>query len=45
VAGLEDLRLPAGPWLETSAQLWELPRIRVFDNESLSEFSDILHYG
>lgn len=45
VAGLEDLRLPAGPWSETSAQLWELPRIRVFDNESLSEFSDILHYG
>jgi len=45
VAGLEDLRLPAAPWLETSAQLWELPRIRVFDNESLAEFSGILHYG
>lgn len=45
VAGLEDLRLPAAPWLETSTRPWELPRIRVFDNESLSEFSGILHYG
>jgi peptidoglycan/xylan/chitin deacetylase (PgdA/CDA1 family) len=45
VAGLEDLRLPASPWLETSSTLWELPRIRVFDNESLSEFIGILNYG
>jgi peptidoglycan/xylan/chitin deacetylase (PgdA/CDA1 family) len=45
VAGLEDLRLPAAPWLETSTQLWELPRIRVFDNETLAEFRGILHHG
>ncbi|MGC1405242.1 MAG: polysaccharide deacetylase family protein [Candidatus Dormiibacterota bacterium] len=45
VAGLEDLRLPASPWLETSSTLWELPRIRAFDNESLPEFASILHYG
>ncbi|MGA8206669.1 MAG: polysaccharide deacetylase family protein [Candidatus Dormiibacterota bacterium] len=45
VAGLEDLRLPAASWLETSTQLWELPRIRVSPNESLPEFSGILHYG
>jgi peptidoglycan/xylan/chitin deacetylase (PgdA/CDA1 family) len=45
VGGLQDLRLPAAPWLETSTQLWELPRIRVFDNESLAEFSGILRYA
>lgn len=45
VAGLEDLRLPAQPWLETTTKLWELPRIRVYDNEPISAFAGILHNG
>jgi hypothetical protein len=45
VGGLEDNDLPGAPWLESSFQLLELPRLRVFDNEPMTTFTSVLRRG
>jgi hypothetical protein len=45
LGGLEDNDLPGAPWLESSTQLLELPRLRVFDNEPMTTFTSVLRYG
>ncbi len=45
VGGLEDNWLGRFPWLESSNNLWELPRVRSYPGEPLSVFAGLLNYG
>ena len=45
VGGLQDNWLGRFPWSETSANLWELPRVRAYPQEPTSVFAGLLTYG
>ncbi|MGC8473115.1 MAG: polysaccharide deacetylase family protein [Candidatus Dormibacteria bacterium] len=45
VGGLEDNWVGRFAWQESSAALWEWPRVRAYPGESLKSFATLLTYG
>ena len=45
VGGLEDNWVGRFAWVESSASLWEWPRVRAYPGESLASFAALLAYG
>ena len=45
VGGLEDNWVGRFAWVESSASLWEWPRVRAYPGESLAAFAALLAYG
>lgn len=45
VGGLEENWLGRFPWRESSADIWELPRVRAYPGESIGVFAQLLNYG
>jgi len=45
VGGLEDNWVGRFAWVETSSDLWEMPRVRAYPDESTAEFAALLNHG